>query len=142
MRWRRGGGVPDRGELTVFLDEASEVEGSGRFTGTAMLNGRYTGEIASTDTVIVGDKAVVHASIRAATVIIRGEVTGNVVATERAELRGRGRLTGDLEAPVLVVDEGAALDGRCRMSSSPEVSTPVFDGGGKAAARAAFVTTR
>ena len=52
------------------------------------------------------------------TVMINGEVVGNVSASERVELRGTARVFGDVEAPVVVVEEGVLFDGQCKMSKA------------------------
>lgn len=108
-----------RRDLAAFLDESSTLEGTYRFTGTVMLNGRFDGEIHSSDTLIIGDKGVVKANIRAGTLIVSGELIGNAVAGERVELRGGARVFGDVEAPVVVVEEGVLLEGHCRMAPAP-----------------------
>jgi cytoskeletal protein CcmA (bactofilin family) len=69
-----------------------------------------------TDTLVVGERGVVAARITAGAVLIHGEVVGNVRATERVELRGRARVFGDLEAPIVVMDEGGLFEGSCRMT--------------------------
>jgi cytoskeletal protein CcmA (bactofilin family) len=107
-----------RSRLTAFIDDAAEIEGKYRCTGTVMLNARFKGEIVSTGTLIIGAQATVEANIDAVTVIVDGEVIGNVVATERLELRARAALVGDIATPVLVIEEGARLDGQCRCSTS------------------------
>jgi cytoskeletal protein CcmA (bactofilin family) len=81
-----------------------------------MLNGKFTGEISSTDTLIIGDKGIVHANIQAGTILVSGEVRGNILGSERVELRGTARVYGDVEAPVVVVAEGVVFEGRCRMT--------------------------
>jgi len=106
---------PRNSDLSAFIDEASEIEGKYSFSGTVMLNGKFKGEIYSKDTLIIGDKAVISATIQAGIVLISGEVIGNVLATERVELRGTARVFGDVEAPVVVVEEGVLFEGRCRM---------------------------
>ena len=103
-------------DLTGFIDEASRIEGKYTFSGTVMLNGRFKGEIDSKDTLIVGEKGVVHATVRAGVVLVNGEIVGNVYGHERVELRGTARVTGDVEAPVIVVEEGVHFDGHCRMT--------------------------
>jgi cytoskeletal protein CcmA (bactofilin family) len=103
-------------DLSAFIDEGSEIEGKYTFSGTLMLNGKLSGEIVTQDTLIIGEKAIVNAIVRAGTVIISGEVVGNVNATERVELRGTARVFGDVEAPVVVVEEGVLFEGHCRMS--------------------------
>jgi len=105
-------------DLTAFIDEASDFEGKYTFSGTVMLNGKFKGEIASNDTLIIGEKGVVNASIRAGVILINGEVVGNVLGTERVELRGTARVFGDVEAPVVVVEEGVLFDGQCKMSKA------------------------
>ena len=118
MMWKSNGKAKGKegGELTAFLDEASEIEGKFSFSGTVMINGRLRGEIHSDDTLVVGEKGVINASIRAGIVLVSGEVVGNVVGVERVELRGSARVSGDIEAPIVVVDEGVMFDGHCRMT--------------------------
>jgi len=117
--WRRTGkaaAAVKGNDLSAFIDEASEIEGKYTFSGTVMINGKFKGEIVSNDTLIVGEKGVINASIRAGIVLISGEVTGNVFASERVELRGTARVFGDVEAPVIVVEEGVLFEGHCRMT--------------------------
>jgi cytoskeletal protein CcmA (bactofilin family) len=118
MMWKSSGKAAAKGnaELTAFLDEACEIEGKFTFTGTVMINGKLRGEIHSTDTLIVGEKGSVTATVRAGIVLVSGEVIGNVVGLERVELRGSARVSGDIEAPIVVVDEGVMFDGNCRMT--------------------------
>jgi cytoskeletal protein CcmA (bactofilin family) len=122
MMWRRRPkGAPRPDDLTAFVDEGSEIEGRYSFRGTAMLNGRFTGEITTADTLIIGERGVVQATIHAGTIIVSGEITGDIVATQRIELRPTARVSGQVETPVLAVEDGAILDGRCRMSSAKSV---------------------
>src|SRR5713101_8086683 len=90
--WMRKRKSPGRNGLTAFIDEGSEIEGKYTFSGTVMLNGRFKGEISTTDTLIIGDKAAVNGDVRA------------------------GRVLGDVEAPVVVLEEGVLFEGHCRMT--------------------------
>src|SRR5947208_16605026 len=115
MHWRKSGKpAVKETDLSAYIDEASEIEGKYSFSGTAMLNGKFTGEIASNDTLIICDKAVVNASIRAAVVLVNGEVAGNILASGRVELRATARGAGAAETPVIVVDEGVVFAGHGR----------------------------
>ena len=127
MLWKKNGksaANPKGSDLSAYIDEASEIEGKYTFAGTVMLNGKFTGEISSNDTLIIGDKGVVNATISAGTVLITGEVVGNVLATERVELRGSSRVFGDVEAPVVVMEEGVLFEGHCRMTKG-QTTEPV-----------------
>lgn len=108
----------------TVIAEGSEVEGKFTFTGTATVHGRLRGEIISNDSLIVGEKGVVNASIRAGIVHISGEVVGDVIASERLELHDRCRVYGDVEAPVVIIEEGALLEGQCRMGRSRPIEMP------------------
>lgn len=92
------------------------MEGRYSFRGTVMLNGKFKGEISSGDTLIIGERAVLEADVRAGRLTVSGEVTGNLRATERIELKRTARVYGDVEAPVVVVEEGVLFEGHCRMS--------------------------
>ena len=118
-----------RGDLTAYIDEGSEIEGKYTFTGTVMLNGKFRGEISSSDTLIIGAKGLIHADIQAANVLISGQVVGDVVATARVELRGSAKMRGDIDAPVFVVEEGVVFDGHCRMTP-PAQGTEATNGNG------------
>ena len=115
------GRVP--GRLGAFLDGQSEIEGTYACSGTVMLDAKVRGEIRAADTLVIGAQAVVHATVQAATLVVHGEVVGRVTATERIELRASARVTGDIEAPVIVMEEGAVHDGHCRMTRAKPVET-------------------
>jgi cytoskeletal protein CcmA (bactofilin family) len=122
MLWKKG--EKDSGiesGPTAFIGEGSEIEGKYTFSGTLMLNGRFSGEIVSNDRLMVGEKGIVRASIRAGVVLIEGEVVGNISATERVELHGKARVYGDIESPVVVVEAGVLFEGHCRMTKARPV---------------------
>jgi cytoskeletal protein CcmA (bactofilin family) len=112
---------PRTGALAGFIDEGSAIEGRYSFSGTVMVNGRFDGEIATSDTLIVGEKGSLRGTVSAGTVIVNGTVRGDVRASERVELRGHARLFGDVEAPIIVVEEGVVFEGHCRMAPAAVV---------------------
>jgi len=106
---------------TAFVGEGSEIDGKYTFSGSLVLNGHFKGEIVSNDHLIIGEKGIVNATIRAGTVLIEGEVTGNVNAMERVELCGKARVYGDIEAPVVSIEAGVLFEGHCRMTKARPV---------------------
>jgi cytoskeletal protein CcmA (bactofilin family) len=111
-------------DLSAYIDETSEIEGKYTFSGTVMLNGKFSGEISSNDTLIIGEKGVVNATVHAGIVLVNGEVRGNILGGERVELRGTARVYGDVEAPVVVVEEGVLFEGHCRMTKGRSEDAP------------------
>ena len=111
-------------DFTTLINEGTEIEGKVSFSGTVLLNGRVRGEIISNDVLVVGEKGAVNASIHAGIVEISGEVVGNISASDRIELRANCRVYGDIEAPVVIIDEGALLEGQCRMTKGRPKDIP------------------
>ena len=107
--------------IGAFLDAETEIEGRYACSGTVVLNGKFRGEIHAKDTLIIGEGGSVQASIVARSLIVHGDLVGNVMASERVELRGAARVSGDIDAPVIVMEEGVLLEGQCRMGkANPE----------------------
>jgi cytoskeletal protein CcmA (bactofilin family) len=127
MRWRKSKPASRSNDLTAFIDEGSEIEGKYTFQGTVMLNGKFSGEIVTSDSLIIGEKGSVNATVRAGIVLINGEVIGNVFATERVELRGAARVYGDVEAPVIVVEEGVLFEGHFKNTKGRSADTTSAD---------------
>lgn len=117
-----------RRRLGAFLDESSEIDGKYRCTGTVVLEGKLNGEIVATDTLVVGQRAVVRATIEAGSVVVHGEVRGSVTARERVELTATARVTGDIDAPVIVMAAGAVHEGQSRMAKDEpaDASAPLL----------------
>jgi cytoskeletal protein CcmA (bactofilin family) len=113
-----------RERLGGFLDEGSEIEGKYTCAGMVMLDAKFSGEITSKDTLVIGERAVVHATVRTATLVVRGEVVGDVTASEQVVLESSARVTGDIEAPVIAMEKGAVLDGHCRMTKAKPAEAP------------------
>ena len=111
------------GDLSSIIGEGSEIEGKYTFSGTVLLNGKLQGEIVTSDALIVGEKGVVNATIRAGSVVVKGEVVGNIQASERVELKEGARVVGDIEAPVVVIEEGVRFEGHCRMPKTTQPPT-------------------
>ena len=109
----------------AFLDDGSEIEGKYACSGMVMLDAKLRGEITARDTLIIGAHAVIEATVRAATLVVHGQVRGNIAASDRVELKNGASVTGDVEAPVIVMEAGAALDGRCRMTRHEREEAPL-----------------
>ena len=104
-----------RGRITAFLDEESEIEGRYTCSGTVVFDAKFSGEITSKDTLIIGERGVVHANVQAVNLVVRGELCGDVYASVRVELKKTARVMGNIEAPIIVMEEGAVHEGHSRM---------------------------
>jgi cytoskeletal protein CcmA (bactofilin family) len=104
--------------ISTFLGVDSRIEGTIEFQGTIRLDGRVEGKIFSKGgTVIVGEKAVIHADIRVDSIIVMGDVSGTIDAKERVEVHPPGRVSGDIEAGVISIEPGGVFNGNCGMKA-------------------------
>jgi cytoskeletal protein CcmA (bactofilin family) len=109
--------VARTGELNALLGKGSEFEGKLVFEGQVRIDGKFTGQITTKDTLVIGDGAKVSAEISAGTVIINGIVEGNIRATNMIEIHQPARLKGNLETPSLSMDKGVIFEGSCKMEN-------------------------
>ena len=109
------GGV---GSLTAFIDQGSEFSGKLSFKDTVRIDGKFEGEIASENTLIVGESGSVQATIRSEVVVVHGEVIGDILANHQVALHKTARVTGNVKTKVFTVEEGAEINCQIEMTKS------------------------
>jgi len=102
-------------EINAFLGKDTEFEGKFSFTGAVRIDGKFSGEIESTGTLIVGESATITSQIHVADMIISGEVNGDIFAENKIEINVPGKLFGNIQTPKLVIEEGVIFEGNCKM---------------------------
>ena len=108
-----GGG----GGLTAFIDQGSQFEGKLSFKDTVRIDGEFSGEISSENTLIVGESGEITATIRSNMVVVSGSVVGNIYAGRQVVLHKTARVEGDLETPSIMIEEGAVFNGSLKMNA-------------------------
>jgi len=106
--------------VQAHLGKGSRVEGKLTFEGSVQIDGQVEGEIEAQNGVIIGESATVNAQIAAATVVVKGKVTGDIVARKRVELRAPAKLVGNITTPSIVIHEGVVFEGHCSMGGGAE----------------------
>src|SRR3954463_448672 len=112
------------GEVHTLLGKGSEFEGKLTFEGQVRIDGKFSGQIFTKDTLVIGDGARVNAEINAGTVIVNGVVEGNIRATQTIELHQPGRIKGNMETPSLSMDKGFIFEGSCKMEALSKGGPP------------------
>lgn len=107
--------TPADAGLNALLGPGSVVEGKLSFKGQVRIEGTFTGEITTTDLLIVGETAKVSANINCGSVVVNGEVIGNIKASESIELHKPARVKGNLAAPALSIEKGVVFEGQSMM---------------------------
>ncbi len=104
-----------KSDYGTIIGADAKFKGDLTFESAAMLEGSFEGSIVAKGKMHIGDGAVCKASIEAKEVAVAGHVEGNVQATDRVDLRPKGRITGDIVASRMSMADGASIVGHCRI---------------------------
>ena len=88
------------------------IEGKIEGTGHVRIAGNFKGDVHVQGNLTIEAGAKVTGGVRANTVVVGGELEGNIDAAARVELLQTGVLNGDLKAGSLTVAAGSRMRGR------------------------------
>jgi len=89
--------------------------------GSLHIHGRVEGSITAKQDVYIAEEGDVDATLTAVNVVVAGLIKGTVRCSNRFEVLPAGRVAGDVQAPTLVVHDGATLTGQLRMGEPETV---------------------
>lgn len=98
------------------LNSDVEIKGNVKFSGELTFDGKLDGEVSSDGVLNLGDSTVVKGNINAQAVVVRGKVTGNIVAREKIDIKGKAELFGDIKASRLSIEEGVTFVGKTEVN--------------------------
>ena len=117
-----------------ILSNDVHIKGSVRFTNDLLVDGRIEGEISSDGALTVAENAHIKAEISTKSVVIYGKVHGNIVCTDRVEIKASAEMVGDVKAGTLSIEPGAIFVGKSEVgtpSSGPKNSGSAPQGNSK-----------
>lgn len=109
-----------RGNLpSVVLCQGSSFKGILSFENSLKIDGIFEGNIDSPGFLFIDATGCVKGDIKAGTVVIEGEVQGDIEASNMVELFSTGKVIGNIHSKNLIkIAEGATYEGRCDMIKS------------------------
>ena len=112
------GDKPGGGASTVdtLIGRQTEIHGDVRFSGGLHIDGKVVGKVSVlTDknaTVSVSETGTIEGDVRAPTVVLNGQVTGDVHASEHLTLGSKARVTGNVYYGIIEMTGGAKINGQ------------------------------
>ncbi len=103
---------PERDTKESMIAAGLTIEGKIEGTGHIRIAGRFKGDVHVQGNLTIESGAKVTGGVRAGTVIIGGELEGNVDDATRVELLETGILNGNLKAGSLTVAAGSRMRGQ------------------------------
>ena len=111
-------------EFPTILGPDANFKGELSFEKGMRLMGRFEGKLNTPGRLHVAREAKMAADVEAGAIIVEGEVSGNLSANDRIELKQTARYEGDLRASKLVVDEGAVFNGHVSVGPDGQSKRP------------------
>lgn len=102
---------------TVHIGKSVCMKGEITGDEDLTIEGKVEGKIElKNHDLVIGSSAQIRAEVTAKNVEIIGSVVGNVIASERVEIREVGSLEGDIVAPRVNIVDGAHFKGSVDMA--------------------------
>jgi cytoskeletal protein CcmA (bactofilin family) len=110
---------------TVNIGKSVVIKGELNGSEDLTIEGHVEGTIQLRDHVLtIGPNGRIKAQVFAKSVIVLGEVTGNVTASEKVDIRDNGSVDGDIISPRVAIAEGAHFRGSVDMQRKAGAATP------------------
>jgi len=104
------------GRDVVNIGKSVVIKGELNGSEDLTIEGHVEGKIELKDHLLtIGPNGRIKAQVFAKTVIVLGEVNGNVSASEKVEIRDGGSVDGDIISPRVAIAEGAHFRGSVDM---------------------------
>jgi cytoskeletal protein CcmA (bactofilin family) len=100
---------------STIIGESILINGSLSGDEDLTVRGRVEGTVTLTKTLVVEPTGIVKAEVQVRNCVISGVVVGNVTASESVEITREGRMIGDINAPRVIIVDGASFRGRIDM---------------------------
>ena len=106
----------DQQVISTLISEGCLLDGNLKAPAYVRIEGQITGDVTIDEGLILGEKGVINGNVVTKEMIVYGTVQGNINA-HSLEIRGTGRITGDIKTQVLQVEPGGTHNGKLSMST-------------------------
>src|SRR2546425_7097709 len=99
----------------TIVGESIVIDGEVTGDDDLVVQGTVKGKIQLKESLFVEGSGVIEADMETRNVEVSGQVTGNISAADKIELKSDCRMTGDLKAPRIIIADGASFKGNVDM---------------------------
>ena len=110
---------------STIIARGVRVEGDFSSQGDVIIEGEVSGHVTTTAVLTVGAEAKLKAEVSADEASIAGQIDGTITVKKRLEVKATAKITGDITCETIVVEAGAALNGKVSVGpASPVPAKP------------------
>lgn len=105
--------------IRSLVGEGTVIQGGLRFSEGLRIDGEVRGDVVCArddehSIVVISERARVTGRVRAAHIIVNGEIQGPVHSSDLLELQPKARISGDVRYEILEMHPGAQIDGELK----------------------------
>lgn len=106
--------LPVNREAAAVVDKKTDVKGTLHSQGNVLIEGCFNGELEAKETIWVEKGANTQGQLHSNDAVISGTFDGEIVSQHRLQIAATATVSGEIDTPVLVIEEGATIN--CRFS--------------------------
>jgi cytoskeletal protein CcmA (bactofilin family) len=110
-------------KVNTIIGDDAEFNGSIKTRGILRIEGKMDGQINSSGDVIISEKGVVDASLKAGNAIIAGTYRGNMHLKGKLEIKATGQASGEIKVDGIIIEDGGLFEGNCEMNQNKKPET-------------------
>jgi cytoskeletal protein CcmA (bactofilin family) len=119
-------------KVATIIGQGTEIIGDVRFSGGLHLDGKIVGNVSgeegSSSAITVSEHGAIEGDLRVDSLVLNGEVVGDVYGGESVELASKARVTGTVYYCMLEMAMGAEVNGQLVHTESQEQRRLEYDG--------------
>jgi cytoskeletal protein CcmA (bactofilin family) len=108
----------DNASPQSVISNEIEIIGTIKGSGSVRIDGKLEGELHCNGDAVIGQTAQIKGNIVVNSATVEGAVNGNITAKDRIEMKSSARVTGDIRAKRLSVEDGVTFIGRSEVNST------------------------
>lgn len=110
--------MSDANEPKSLIAADMEISGTIKTSSAVRIEGKLEGELISTGDVVVGKSAIIKGNLSVNSVVVEGQIQGNVSAKDKVEMKSSCKVQGDIVSKRMTVDDGVTFIGRSEVNPS------------------------
>lgn len=117
-------GSKSKSTIDSLIGQSTKIEGDLHFKGGLRIDGQVRGNVIADPSLasmlVISEHAVIEGEVRAAHIVVNGQINGPVHSFELLELQPKARITGDVNYKALEMHGGALVSGKLTHEQTEE----------------------
>lgn len=107
---------PGATTVDTLIGRQTEIHGDVRFSGGLHIDGKVVGKVMALNeknaTLSISESGTIEGDVRAPNIVLNGQVSGDVHASEHISLGAKARVTGNVYYGIIEMTGGAKINGQ------------------------------